>query len=82
MGMPRRRKGARALGPYENGDGWRVREVAADGSATWSPTFASEREADIYKESLEQTIVCGELTVWSGLEEYEKFLDRARSWKL
>jgi integrase len=74
MGMPRRRKGARVNGPYEHCGGYRVREVEADGSSTWSPTFATEAEALAYKEGIEGQITSGELTVQSALELYEEYL--------
>ncbi len=75
MGMPRRRKGARILGPHPHGDGFRVREVAADGSAQWSPTFATKSAAQAYKEGAEQQIISGELTTTSALEHYGRYLD-------
>lgn len=67
--MPPRKKGERILGPYEHGGGWRVIEVAADGSRTRS-TFDSEARARRYVELLQQQTASADHTTDSALKEY------------
>jgi integrase len=71
--MPGRKRGERVLGPYRHGAGWRVVEVAADGSRTRSQ-FASKKKAEIYAESLSQQLVASDHTTASALDAYEDHL--------
>lgn len=68
--MPARRQGERVLGPYRHGSGWRVIEVAADGSRTRSH-FATEARADAYVESLTKQLIASDHTTASALDAYE-----------
>lgn len=71
--MPARKKGERILGPYEHGGGWRVIEVAADGSRTRS-LFDSEARAKRYVELLSQQAASADHTTDSALTEYLRYL--------
>lgn len=73
MRMPQRRRGARALGPYPHGAGWRVVEVAADGSRTRSH-FETEAQARAYRQLLDEQLAAGDFTTESALAEYLEHL--------
>lgn len=70
MRMPRQRKPARALGPYEDGPRlFRVVAVAADGSRE-SEWFDSQKKAEVYKAFLEEQLVATEITTATALNEF------------
>src|SRR5262249_30842804 len=68
--MPRRKGGQRALGPYPHRDGFRVVEVAADGTRT-RLSFPSEVEAIAYRDEYNAAAAATELTLGEALEKYE-----------
>src|SRR3990167_10082 len=73
MPVPQKRKGARVLGPYPHGIGFRVVEVAADGSRTRSQ-FETEAQATVYANFLREQLTANDLTTESALDEYEAHL--------
>lgn len=68
-----RKKGERVLGPYEERAGWRVLEVAADGSRS-SSVFDSEAKAQRYIEIAKAELEREDRTTADACDEYEKYL--------
>jgi integrase len=82
--MVRRRRYQRALGPYRHGSGWRVYEVAADGSRTSVP-FETEQAAREYVDAFNEASAGACLTVADALDRYERHYltakgNKAGSW--
>ncbi len=68
--MPRTKRGQRALGPYAHRDGFRVVEIAADGTRT-RLSFASQVEAIAYCDEYNLAAAAVEVTLTEALERYE-----------
>ena len=67
--MPKRRQGARILGPYSNRGGWIVFEVAATGDRT-SLYFEKEADALEYRAEFEAELQRNDTTTESAIKEY------------
>ena len=73
--MPRKRKGVRVLGPYYEPARKRYRVVSVDAKGKQTPDyFKSERQANQFKQKLEQGIASNEHTTETALELYERYL--------
>ncbi len=68
------KRGERILGPYEQPNGWRIIEIAADGERKYS-LFETEAKATRYKELLLAELAKGDHTTKTALEAYQKHLE-------